>query len=329
MNVENRLKELESWLLCINALPEEVKFKASQQNAWFTYDSIDTAFLGIKDILVSIKEDQVLEKYQFSNKQNNIGLVLAGNIPFVGLHDVLAVILSGGIAHVKLSSQDSVLMIYLFSVLFDSKLNIKNQIKIVEKLEIDTLDAVIATGSNNTARYFQTYFSKVPNIIRKSRSSIGVLKGDESIKELQQLGEDVFTYFGLGCRNVSKIFVPKDYDLTILLDAWSDYDSLMDLSKYANNYTYYKSAFLVNSTEHLDTGYVLLTESSDWVSPLGVLYYERYSSISEVEEKVINNSDQIQCVVGEGGFDLGQAQKPRFIDYADGVDTLSFLSDLP
>ena len=229
---------------------------------------------------------------------------------------------------IKPSSQDTVLLEFFIDKLKESGSELLNSIELVSKLELDNLDAVIATGSDNTARYFETYFSRVPNIIRKSRTSVAVLKGGESIDELHKLGEDVFTYYGLGCRNVSKIYVPKDYDLSVLLDAWEAFDATMDLSKYANNYTYYKSAFLVNSTEHLDTGYVLVTESEELASPLGVLYFERYDSKEELRTVLAGNSDGIQCIVGEGNIDFGSAQHPKFSDYADDVDTLSFLTSL-
>lgn len=329
MNTENRLKELESWLLGINNIPEEVEFKANQSNAWFTPTNIKLGLVGIQNIVQSIRAQNVLKRYEFKSNTKKIGLVLAGNIPFVGFHDIISVLLSGHTAYVKLSSQDTILFHYLLEELKKTNTDLASCIKPVLRLDINNLDAVIATGSNNTARYFETYFSKVPNIIRKSRTSVAMLKGDESILQLENLGKDVFTYFGLGCRNVSKIFIPKNYDLSILLDAWTDFDHIMDLSKYANNYTYYKSAFLVNSTEHLDTGFVLVTESEDLVSPIGVIYIQRYSSDEELLTILKAKEDQIQCVVGEGQIvNFGDAQDPEFLDYADGIDTLTFLTSL-
>ncbi len=328
MNVENRLKELELWLLGVKELPEEVKFRAFQNNAWFTYENMERAFEGIKTLVKGIREEGVLNKYDFSSGQKNIGLVLAGNIPFVGFHDVISVLLTGNVAYIKPSSQDAVLLIYLLEQLKESGSDLINSIILTEKFDLKKLDAVIATGSDNTARYFETYFSKVPNIIRKSRTSVGVLKGGESTEELQKLGEDVFTYFGLGCRNVSKVYIPTDYDLSILLDAWVDFDAIMDLSKYANNYTYYKSAFLVNGTEHLDSGYVLVTENKELSSPLGVLYFERYDSEANLKKELEINIDNIQCIVGADDITFGSAQDPKFLDYADDVDTLSFLLSL-
>ena len=328
MNVEKRLKELESWLLGIEELPEEVKFRAFQNNPWFTYENIEKAFDGIKSLVKGIRIEDVLNKYDFSNGGKKVGLILAGNIPFVGFHDLVSVLLSGNVAHVKPSSQDSILLNYLLEQLTSSNNELKESIVLTTKLDLNNLDGVIATGSDNTARYFETYFAKVPNIIRKSRTSVAVINGGESEDDLKKLGDDVFTYFGLGCRNVSKVFIPKDYDLTQLLDAWSDFDSIMDLSKYANNYTYYKSAFLVNSTEHLDTGYVLVTESKELASPLGVLYFEKYESVVDVKSTLEENGNNIQCVVGRGEVSFGEAQNPKFLDYADGVDTLQFLTNL-
>jgi hypothetical protein len=328
MNMESRLKGLELWLLGVEEIPEEVKFRAAQNNAWFTYENIDKAFLSIQSLVKSIREEEVCSKYDLSKGGKRIGLILAGNIPFVGFHDILSVLLTGNIAVIKPSSQDLVLLDFLIKKLKESGSDFVNSIEMVSKLELDKLDAIIATGSDNTARYFETYFAKVPNVIRKSRTSVAILTGKESTVDLKKLGEDVFTYFGLGCRNVSKIFIPKEYDLTVLLDAWEEFDPIMDLSKYANNYTYYKSAFLVNSTKHLDTGYVLVTESKDLSSPLGVLYFEKYDSKEELKERLAENVEGIQCVVGDGNIDFGSTQNPKFLDYADGVDTLAFLTSL-
>jgi hypothetical protein len=243
---------------------------------------------------------------------------MAGNIPLVGFHDLLCVLISGHRLSAKLSSQDSVLMRYVVEKLVAIEPRFKDYISFVERM--NDADAVIATGSDNTARYFEYYFRNIPHIIRKNRSSCAILRGTETNEQLIALGKDVFSYFGLGCRNVSKLFVPKDYDFKRLLDLWQPYHDVFNHHKYVNNYDYNKSILLVNRTPHLDNGFVLITENKALVSPISVVYYE----VGEPDP----SSDKIQCVVSAEHVPFGKTQEPELTDYADRVDTLKFLTAL-
>jgi hypothetical protein len=264
------------------------------------------------------------------SKQKIIGLIMAGNIPLVGFHDLICVLLSGHKAAIKLSSQDLFLMQWIIRKLCEIEPAFIDQIDVCEQLKV--MDAVIATGSNNTARYFDYYFGKYPHIIRKNRTSVAILNGKETDTELMKLGKDVFTYFGLGCRNVSKIWVPQDYHFLNLLDLWASFTKVADNFKYHNNYEYNKSIYLVNGVNYLDTGFLLLTESEALTSPISVLYYQQYQNLTEVDQYLTQNQDKIQCVVSSQSsrnfIPFGQTQVPDISDYADGMDVMRFLSTL-
>lgn len=305
---------------------------AKQFNAWFTPESTAHAVEAIAKMLNESDLEKWMGAYpDKSDKQKSIGLILAGNIPLVGFHDILCVLASGNKALIKLSSQDKMLIPYILNKLVEIEPGFCEQFEFIEKLE--NYDAVIATGSNNTSRYFDYYFSKVPNIIRKNRNSIAVLNGKESAKELHALGHDIFDYFGLGCRNVSKIYVPKGYKFDTFFESIEDFKWIADHHKYNNNYDYNKSIFLVNMDKHLDNGFLLLKEDERLASPLAVLYYEEYENIAELEKKLLAQEDQIQCIVSNEhlsmkSFAFGQSQCPALWDYADGVDTMIFLGRL-
>ena len=293
--------------------------QAANRNAWFTPKQCDLALKGILKFLVKDKLDSWLMPYNPSlSVPRNVGVVMAGNIPLVGFHDLLCVLISGHRLAAKLSSQDSILMRYVIEQLVNIEPRFKEQISLVERM--NNAEAVIATGSDNTSRYFEFYFRNIPHIIRKNRSSIAMISGSETDEQLIALGKDVFSYFGLGCRNVSKLFVPEGYDFSRLLRLWETYHDVFNHHKYANNYDYNKSILLVNRTPHLDNGFVLLTESNALVSPISVVYYET--------GKPDLASDKIQCVVGEGHVPFGKTQEPELTDYADNVDTLKFLTAL-
>lgn len=307
--------------------------KAKNQNNWFTYDSCEKAFLGIEKLLEPKLLSDFMSKYSFQENQNpkEIGLMLSGNIPAVGFHDILCVLLSGNKAAIKLSSMDGVLIHWFLESLERIDQRVSAFISIEEMLK--GKDAYIATGSDNSSRYFDYYFGKYPHLIRKNRTSVAILSGEESEKELQKLGEDIFMYFGLGCRNVSKIFVKKEEDVSLLLDALAPFVSIADHHKYFNNYEYNKSIFLVNRDKHLDNGFVLLKESQDLVSPIGVLFYEVYIDESDLAKKLTKIEGKVQCIVGKPqsgkkviGF--GRAQFPEISDFADQVDTMNFLAQL-
>jgi hypothetical protein len=260
-------------------------------------------------------------------------LILAGNIPLVGFHDVLSVLASGHHALIKSSTQDARLIKKVLERLIAIEPAFEGSFTFVERLE--NFDAVIATGSNNTSRYFEYYFGKVPHIIRKNRNSVAVLTGDETTEQLYLLGHDIFDYFGLGCRNVSKLFVPKGYDLIKFFEAIEPYNSIINHHKYNNNYDYNKSIYLVNRDTHLDNSFLLLKEDKSFTSPLAVLFFEYYEDIESLEELLKQENAHIQCIVSELPLNtgnqvvtFGQSQHPQLWDYADGVDTMDFLTKL-
>lgn len=310
---------------------ETLALQAREENPWFTADNVKRSLTGITQYL---QEDKLLawtSTYTLTPASpKTVAGVLAGNIPLVGFHDLLCVLISGHHAQLKLSSKDSKLIPYLIRQLTWLEPELEQAIALkVGKLE--HFDAVIATGSDNSARYFEYYFGKYPNIIRKNRSSCAVLTGNETEAELEWLGEDIFSYFGLGCRNVSKIFVPPGYDFTNLLARWQSYQNIIHHHKYCNNYDYQKSILLVNQVSFLDNGFILLQESEKLVSPISVLYYEYYTSQADLESKLNSNHEKIQCVVGKdkpATIPFGSAQYPEVWDYADQIDTLKFLQEL-
>jgi hypothetical protein len=305
--------------------------RVGNQNPWFTPANITTALTGVSKMLSESELRKWLSSYTFDDNRpsKTIGLVLAGNIPLVGFHDILTVLITGNIALIKLSSKDSVLTEFVLQQLTDIEPRFRDRISFTETLK--NFDAVIATGSDNTSRYFEYYFSKYPSIIRKNRTSCAILTGQESDQELDELAADIFTYFGLGCRNVSKLWVPENYDFPFLLDRWKKYEEIIQHHKYANNYDYQKAIALVNRTPFLDNGIVLLMENEKVVSPISVLYYEYYRTEDDLKEKLSLVSDKIQCIVGQtqpATVPFGQAQFPGPGDYADNVDTVKFLLGL-
>ena len=256
---------------------------------------------------------------------------MAGNIPMVGFHDFICCFLSGHHAVIKLSKDDLILFRAIAKIMEDFDPASKEFFSIVDKLE--NFDAVIATGSNNTARYFEYYFGKYPHIIRKNRNSVAVLSGNESEDDLSNLGEDIFRYFGLGCRNVSKLYVPVGYKFNHLFEAVQKFEKVQFQSKYVNNYDFNKSIYLVNKGDHFDNGFLLLKEDNAIVSPISVVFFEYYNDIESVRSILANRTEEIQCVVGDNSLasdfvQFGEAQNPKLWDYADGIDTLKFLSDL-
>jgi hypothetical protein len=308
--------------------------QAQNQNAWFTPQSLEQALKGIQVLLDAQALEKWVTNYSFSetDQPQQIGLMLAGNIPGVGFHDILAVLIAGHSACIKLSSQDSALPLWLLTQLKAIEPRFSDRIFIEELLK--NKQAYIATGSDNSARYFNYYFGKYPHLIRSNRTSVAILQGDETTADLQALGHDIFDYFGLGCRNVSKVFVKNQEQLTQLLDAIQSFEWVANHHKYFNNYEYNKSIYLVNGNPHLDNGFLLLKESADLVSPIGVLFYEIYEDNFELQAKLSALASQIQCLVGSSRLSIpgivpfGQTQCPAPWDYADGVDTLQFLSGL-
>lgn len=320
------------------SLEEEEKnslfLSAQNQNAWFTFRSLEQAIAGIRLLLSEEALTKWVSAYSMNEPEvpKSIGLLMAGNIPAVGFHDLLAVLISGNIACVKLSSTDAVLLLWLMNELRTIEPRFAERMQVEEMLK--NKEAYIATGSNNSARYFNYYFGKFPHVIRANRSSVAVLSGQETEQDLAALGKDIFDYFGLGCRNVSKVFVKDTAQLTLLLDALSSHAEVASHHKYLNNYEYNKSIYLVNREPHLDNGFLLLRESTELVSPIGVLFYEVYADEAGLAARLAALDSQIQCVVGDSAHSslaripFGNTQCPSPWDYADGVDTLEFLLSL-
>jgi hypothetical protein len=304
--------------------------KARNENSWFTPESIKMALDGVKTYLTPENLRKWVSGYRLSpDRPKTVAVIMAGNVPLVGFHDFLSVLISGHSIQAKLSSKDSVLPTWLADRLIEADSRFRSHIHFEERLK--DFDAVIATGSDNSARYFHYYFGKYPHIIRKNRTSCAVLTGKETDEDLLALGKDVFTYFGLGCRNVAKIYLPKSFDPTRLLRQWTPLEGIIHHHKYHNNYDYQKSILLVNRVPFLDAGFVLLQESDRLVSPISVVYYEFYEDEGSLALKLTESKDKIQCVVGQttpASVPFGKAQSPMAWDYADQVDTLKFLEEL-
>lgn len=299
-------------------------------NGWFTETNVRQALGALGSELNRENLEPWVGRYQLPDRQDaqrRVGLILAGNIPMVGFHDVLCTVLSGHHALVKLSRDDNRLLPMFLGVLLETHPELKEFISFTPG-QLPKPDALIATGSNNTARHFEYYFKSVPRIIRKNRTSVAVLDGTESTEELEALGHDVFDYFGLGCRNVTKVLLPTDFDLDRLFGAFFKFKEIGNHNKYANNYDYHKALWLLNRESLLENGFLIVKEDPALVSPVGSLFIERYSDASHPKNYIENHRDEIQCVVGHGFTPFGNAQCPKLNDYADGVDTLAFLSSL-
>lgn len=304
-------------------------------NKWFTIEHQEQAIKAIAEqYLDAQKLSQWLNHYRIDDNilPRWIGLVLAGNIPLVGFHDILCVFAAGHRSKIKLSDKDQYLLPYLLQLLENYDSRTKYYFEVIQFLK--DYDAIIATGSNNSARYFETYFGKVPNIIRKNRNAIAVLTGDETPEELKALGTDVFQYFGLGCRNVSKIYVPRGYDFQPLLEALHEFREIVLNNKYKNNFDYNYALYILNRTPHLANGCIILTEENSLQSRIAGLHYEFYDNLESVEKEIQIRAEEIQCVVSKDNIlpiktlSFGKAQEPELWDYADGVDTMQFLLSL-
>lgn len=303
---------------------------AQHKNPWYTIKNVEKALHAISSNLSVKKLNYWLQDYPDLESTKTVGLILAGNIPLVGFHDILCVLISGFKAKIKLSSDDAGLTTYVLNRLKQIEPAFEASFEIVDRLK--DFDLVIATGSNNTARYFDYYFGAKPHIIRRNRNSIAVITGKESAAQLQALGHDIFDYFGLGCRSVSKIFVPKDYNVSHFFEGIADFKDVADHYKYNNNYDYNKSIYLINGDKHFDNGFLLLKQDERTASPLSVVYYEEYNSLGDVENELNQQAENIQCVVSEVQlniqspvFHFGESQCPALNDYADGMNTLNFL----
>jgi hypothetical protein len=304
-------------------------------NPWFTEENIRKAVGAIANSLQESNINKWVSDYPELNsikEPKRIGVVTAGNLPLVGFHDFISVLISGNIFIGKLSSKDNRLLRFIADFLIDANPEFENRIFFEEK-QLTGFDAIIATGSNNTSRYFEYYFAKYPHIIRRNRNSIAILTGIETREQLKLLADDIFQYFGLGCRNVSKLFVPEGYNFDAFFESINQYQHLYQHNKYANNHDYNRSVYLMNQTLHFDNGFVLLKEDIQMASPIAVLYFEYYRNIDYVNQFIDVNKDQIQCVVSESeqikdAIPFGKAQQPELWDYADNIDILKFLNNL-
>ncbi len=305
---------------------------AGHQNGWFTQDSMKQALAAWGENLRREKLEKWLSSYSLAeDTSQTVAIIMAGNIPLVGFHDFLAVLLSGNKVKAKLSSSDRLLLPLLANYLVEEEPALESCITFVEG-QLKDYDAVIATGSNNSARYFEHYFASKPHIIRRNRNSVAILNGTETPAQLKALGNDIFDYFGLGCRSVSKLFVPEGYAWDKFYPAMEPYKEVMDHQKYANNYDYNKAVYLMSDFPILDNGFLLLKEDTAYASPIGTLFYETYADEKVLLDRLEKDRDLIQCVVGPprfpGAIPYGTSQAPALWDYADGVDTLEFLSQL-
>lgn len=331
MNLQHRINlfaALGNYLKKNDADWQDAKDNAFRKNPWFTPEFIDIA---TENIIASYLQKDLLEKWAAYYKLDdnispkNVGIVMAGNIPLVGFHDLLTVFISGHYQTIKLSSKDDVLLKHLIRKLYSLDIEIQNVISIAEMLK--GCDAYIATGNNSSARHFEQYFSKYPSIIRSNKTSLAILTGHESAGELEKLSDDIHLYFGLGCRNVTKLFVPAGYDFIPLLNSFSKYAAFRDQHKYANNYDYQLSILLLNNIYYMTDGSTILVENENPFSPISVLHYEYYDDKNKLAEK-LKNQEGVQCIVGSDAVPFGQAQKPGLFSYADGIDTMQFLLSL-
>ena len=305
---------------------------SQSHNGWFTPEQV---YFAVESWAKALREDNLnkwLSAYDLSEvKPKTVGLILAGNIPLVGFHDFLSVLITGHKVLVKASSNDQHLIAFLADYLISIEPKLSYYISFTDG-KLENFDAIIATGSNNTARYFEFYFKDKPSIIRKNRNSVAVLNGNESHEDLVNLGEDFFRYFGLGCRNVSKLFVPKDYNFDAFFKAIYAYKDVIFYEKYSNNYDYNKAVFLMSNFKLLDNEFLTLKEDTSYASPISSVFYEYYEDIADLQKRLESESNQIQCVVSNNlipnSISFGQTQQPKLWDYADNVDTLRFLISL-
>lgn len=312
---------------------EKLIFLSQSHNGWYTPEHVYFAIQSWAEALTESNLTKWLSRYNLpQNNPSTVALILAGNIPLVGFHDFISVLLSGHHALVKTSSNDQHLLPFMARYIVAAAPAMEKSITFTSG-QLQGFDAVIATGSNNTSRYFEYYFRDKPSIIRKNRNSVAVISGNETRDQLVALGHDIFRYFGLGCRNVSKLFVPKNYDFDIFFDAIFEYKDVIHYEKYANNYDYNKAVFLMSNYKLRDNGFLILKEDVSYASPISSVFYEFYDDIENIQNRLAEERDQIQCIVSDGmvsnSIAFGQTQSPELWDYADNVDTILFLQNLP
>ena len=305
---------------------------AEEANAWFSKENLLFAIEGWSKLLTEDNLQKWIKNQKISsNHPKTVAIVMAGNIPLVGFHDFLSVLISGHSVLIKQSSNDQHILPFLAKYIEFLLQELKGKIQFTQE-KLSDFDAVIATGSNNTARYFEYYFKGKPNIIRKNRNSVAVITGKESEKDLENLGEDIFRYFGLGCRSVSKLFVPKGYDFDLFFKAMYKQHKIIHNVKYANNYDYNKAVYLMSEFDIIENGFLMIKEDKSYSSPIASVFYEYYDNNDNLKIKLYKDREKIQCIVAnnfiENEVDFGQTQRPKLWDYADGVNTLEFLANL-
>jgi len=305
---------------------------AQQHNGWFTQSNIQFAFSTWGEILTRPNLEKWVQPYSImENGPKNVAIVMAGNIPLVGFHDFISVLITGHHAQIKLSSNDNILLPFIVNELLSIESEFESYISFSNE-RLEHFDAVIATGSNNTSLYFEHYFGKYPNIIRKNRNSAAILSGDETTEDLEKLADDIFMYFGLGCRNVSKLYLPDGYDFSNFFKAMYRWRDIINNQKYINNYDYNKAVYLMSNIDLLDNEFMLLKEDKGFASPISVVFYEYYKNRIDLEQLLNQNQEATQCIVSnDNNFEtisFGTTQMPKLWDYADGVDTLDFLTNL-
>jgi hypothetical protein len=331
MNLQQRLEILFHLGEYISAYTPDwqiAKQKAQQKNNWFVDEFVESAAQNIARFFLQKKQlDRWVEHYKLDDNisPKKVGLVMAGNIPLVGFHDFLAVFISGHTQVIKLSSKDDVLLKHFVETMIQWNPEVSTHVQFSEQLK--DCDAYITTGSDNSARYFEYYFGRYPSIIRKNRTSVAILSGNETEEQLQLLADDVMQYFGLGCRNITQLYVPKEYDFVPLLNALKKYSWFFEHHKYRNNYDYQLAIYLMNNIYYMTNDCVVLIEAESPFSPIGTLHYQYYEDANVVAAS-LKGDDQIQAIVGEKGLPFGAAQCPGLLDYADGVDVMQFLLGL-
>jgi len=331
MDLEKRINAFISLGKYIN---EDIKKDAKEElrlaevlNPWFTNKNLEKSLNFWCNQLNYDMLTSWLNPYKLNDcpSPKKVLIIMAGNIPLVGFHDLLTVLISGHKAIIKMSSSDNILLKVLIDKLINIDSAFKERIFLIDDLKDRKFDAIIATGSDNSAEYFEYYFKDTKRIIRKNRRSIAILSGNESEIQLKGLADDVFAYFGLGCRNVSKLFLPQGFDLNRLFKAFLPYSSVLEHKKYANNYDYNKAIFLMGSNTLVENGFLLMKEEKSLLSPVAMLYYEYFQDIITIDKYIEENQEKLQCIVSEEKIPFGSTQEPNLWDYADGVDTIDFL----
>jgi hypothetical protein len=312
---------------------QKILSEAFNHNPWFTKEN---QVMALHEIAEMLDEKKIKQWISISNlepplSKKQVGVIMAGNIPAVGFHDFLCVLISGNILKAKCSTDDKILLAWISKLLIEINPRFQSQINFIERIE--GVDAVIATGSNNSSRYFEYYFSRYPHVIRKNRNAVAVISGNETEEELTNLGKDIFSYFGLGCRNVSKMYIPKEYNLEMFFRSMESYSLIMQHNKYMNNFDYHHAIYLLNNIKFLTNNFLIVKEDKGIATPVSVLNYEYYNDLQSLKTELKNQTEKIQCIVSnnpeiENAVPFGKAQQPELWDYADGVDTLKFLSGI-